>query len=127
MSSNDPRMDSKPSRSRARRLLRDWRFWAGAVVALYTIAGFLIVPLVAKSQITSQTRKLLQCEAHVAKARFNPYTFNTTLGGFVLQDRQGDTLATFGELYVNLAPWALRKKTVVLEEVRLTSPSMSHR
>jgi hypothetical protein len=127
MTTNDSHIETNPNRSRAHRLLRDWRFWAGAVVALYTIAGFLVVPLVAKHQITSRVRTTLQCEAHVAKARFNPYTFNATLGGLVLQDRRGDTLATFEELYVNFAPWPLHKKVVALEEVRVTAPTLAVR
>ncbi len=119
--------ESSSRRPRARRLLRDWRVWAASVVALYTIVGFLIVPLVAKSQIPAQVRKALGCEASVANARFNPYTFNASLGGFVLQDKRGDTLATFDELYVNLAPWALRKRVVALEEVRLAAPAIAVR
>jgi hypothetical protein len=127
MNANEPRIDSDLRRPRIRRVLRDWRFWVGAAVAIYTIAGFLVVPLVAKRQIASQVRKTLGCEASVTKARFNPYTFNASLGGFVLADRRGDTLATFDELYVNVAPWALRKRTVALEEIRLSGPTLAVR
>ena len=42
-------------RWRARRLLRDWRAWIVVVGALYTLLGFVIVPLVAKNQIPKQT------------------------------------------------------------------------
>ncbi len=127
MTTGEPLNESRPRPSLPRRLLHDWRFWVAAAVGLYTLVGFVVVPLVAKRQITAQVRKTLQCEAKVAKARFNPYTFNATLGGFVIQDRRGDTLATFDELYVNLAPWALRQRTVALEEVRLASPSLAMR
>ena len=112
---------------RARRLLRDWRFWLVAVVGLYTIVGFLVVPLVAKKQIATQVQKALGCEASVAAVRFNPYTFNSKLKGFVLEDRGGDTLATFSELHVNFAPWPLRKRVVALEEVRLSAPTLAVR
>lgn len=125
MNSQETHSERKPGR--ARRWLRDWRFWVVALVGLYTIVGFLVVPLVAKRQITSQVHTLLQCEARVATVRFNPYTFNAALRDFVLQDRRADTLATFHELHVNLAPWALRKRIVALEEVRLTAASLSVR
>jgi hypothetical protein len=127
MESNASQTPSTPRRFRAGRLLRDWRFWLLAVVALYTLVGFVLVPFVAKQQIASQVRKALGCEASVASARFNPYTFNSKLAGFVLLDRGGDTLATFDELHVNFAPWPLRKRVVALEEVRLTAPSLAVR
>ena len=115
------------SRSRARRWLRDWRLWAAVVVALYTIGGFFVVPMIAKRQVTSQVRTLLQCDARVAGVRFNPYTFNTSVSDLVLQDRRGDTLLTFDRVFVNFAPWPLRKRVVALEEVRLSSPSLAVR
>lgn len=127
MNANEPRIDSGSRRLHFRGLLRDWRFWVVAAVALYTVAGFHVVPLVAKRQIASQVRNALHCEASVAGARFNPYTFNARLAGFVLADRSGDTLATFDELHVNLAPWALRKRTVALEEIRLLAPTLAVR
>ncbi len=128
MSKDTSRIESAPQRRPLmKRWLRDWRFWAVSLVGLYTIVGFLIVPLIAKRQISTQVRTMLECEAHVARARFNPYTFNASLGGFVLQDRRGDTLATFEELYVNFAPWPLRKRIVALEEVRVESPSLTVR
>ncbi len=115
------------SRGRVRRLARDWRFWAIALVALYTLVGFLVIPWVAKRQIAAQVRNTLQCEASVASVRFNPYTFNTGVSGLVLQDRRGDTLLTFDRLFVNFAPAPLRNRVVALEEVRLTSPSLAVR
>ncbi len=121
---DSPRIET---RSRARRWLRDWRLWAVVVVALYTIAGFFVVPMIAKRQVTSQAKSLLQCDAHVAGVRFNPYTFNTSVSGLVLQDRRGDTLLTFDRVFVNFAPWPLRKRVVALEEVRLSSPSLAVR
>jgi hypothetical protein len=127
MQTNETRIDSASRRPRIRRRVRDWRFWVGAALAIYTVVGFLVVPLVAKRQIASQVRNTLGCEASVAEARFNPYTFNARLAGFVLADRRGDTLATFDELYVNVAPWALRKRTVALEEIRLSAPALAVR
>ena len=115
------------SRRRARRLLRDWRAWVVFVVALYTLVGFVVVPLVAKNQIPKQTRKLLQCEATVESVRFNPYTFNARVRGFTLTDRTGQPLASADELFVNFAPWPLTKKEIALEEVRLTGPDFAVR
>lgn len=108
----------------ARRLLRIWRAWVVAVVALYTLLGFLVVPLVARHELPKQIRAQLQCEASVKSIRFNPYTFNTRVRGFALADRKGRPLVSVQELFVNFAPWPLTKKQVVLEEVRATAPTL---
>jgi hypothetical protein len=123
----DRTTDDKPRPRRAQRLLRDWRAWVVALVALYTVVGFLVVPLVARREIPRRVRTLLGCEASVRTIRFNPYTFNATVRGFSLGDRRGEPLASFEEAFVNFAPWPLTKKAVVLEEVRLRAPSVAVR
>ncbi|MCI0453234.1 MAG: DUF748 domain-containing protein [Candidatus Latescibacteria bacterium] len=127
MNANQPRIESGPRRPRLPRLLRDWRFWIVTVAAVYTIAGFLIVPLVAKHQIPIQVRRALGCEASVQKVRFNPYTFNAMVGGLVLQGRRGDTLTTCQEIHVNFSPWPLRKHILAFDEVRALSPTLAVR
>jgi hypothetical protein len=117
----------KTHRFHPRRLVRDWRAWVAAAVALYTLIGFLVVPLVAKHQVRGQVRTLLGCETTIRTIRFNPYTFNTTVRGFTLADRRGQPLASFDEAFVNFAPWPLVKKTVVLEEVRVHAPVLAVR
>jgi hypothetical protein len=114
-------------RNALRRLARDWRAWLAAIAALYTIAGFLVVPPVAKHQVQKQVRALLGCEASVRSLRFNPYTFNTRARGFALSDRRGGPLLSFDELFVNFAPWPLTRKVVAVEEVRLRGPRVAIR
>ena len=117
-------IESNGKSRRVRRLFRDWRFWIAAVVALYTLLGFVVVPMVAKHEIPKQTRELLKCESSVRSVRFNPYTFNARVRGFAIKDRKGEPLASVQELFVNFAPWPLTRKQVVLEEVRATAPSV---
>jgi hypothetical protein len=119
-----PPENNTGKRRRVRRLLRDWRAWVALVVVLYTLIGFLVVPLVAKHEIPKQVRAQLQCEATVKSVRFNPYTFNARVRGFTLADRKGEPLASADELFVNFAPWPLTRKEIVLEEVRVTGPTV---
>ncbi len=117
-------MNPNTPRFHPRHLVRDWRAWVVFVFALYTFAGFVVVPFVAKRQITSQTRELLGCEATLRSLRFNPFTFNLRARDFLLLDRSGDSLATFADLRVNVAPWPATKKVAALESVRLVDPSV---
>jgi len=115
------------SRLSPRRLLRDFRFWIVLVVALYSLIGFVVVPLVAKRQIVNQVRTRLGCEASVGSVRFNPYTFNAAIRKFALRDRNGEPMLAFADLRVNLAPWPLVSKTVALEEIRVDSADVAVR
>jgi hypothetical protein len=110
-----------------RRLLRDWRAWIAFVFVLYTLIGFLIVPLVAKNQLPKQIRKQLQCEATVQSVRFSPYTLNARIRGFTLADRRGQPLASVDELFVNFAPWPLTRREIALEEIRVAGPMFAVR
>src|SRR5262245_40032642 len=107
-----------------RRLVRDWRAWIVGMFALYTILGFLVVPIVGKKQITSIMRKMVGCEATVRSLRFNPFTFNASAKGFRLNDHAGDSLATCDEVFVNFAPLPVFKHVITLEEVRAAHAAM---
>src|SRR5678816_4683795 len=102
----DP-MEDTGNRRRMRRIMRDWRFWLITTAALYTLLGFVVMPLVAKHEIPRQTRSLLQCESSVKSIRFNPYTFNARVRGFAIADRTGQPLASFDEVSVNFSPLSL--------------------
>jgi hypothetical protein len=101
--------------------------WVAGAVVVYTLVGFLVVPLVAKRQIVAGVKKTLGCDAVIARIRFNPYTFNAGVRGFELKDRRGEPLASFDDLFVNLAPFALFKRVVALEEIRLAAPVLAVR
>ena len=107
-----------------RRLVRDWRAWIVGAFALYTLLGFLVVPIVGKKQIPSIMRKVVGCEASVRSLRFNPFTFNASAKGVRLNDHAGDSLATCDELFVNFAPLPAFKRVIALEEVRAGHAAM---
>jgi hypothetical protein len=58
-------------RSRAR---RRWLIGAFAVLFLYTIAGFFLVPAIAKGQIVATLEATFQRPVTLAELRFNPFT-----------------------------------------------------
>src|SRR5262245_7249087 len=81
------------------------RFVTIAVAALvsYTLLGFFVVPLIIKSQIQKRVPLALHRPARLQKARFNPFTLQTTLAGFQLLDRDTTLLFGFDTLVINLS------------------------
>jgi len=96
------------------------RFWAVVLLALYTLAGFFLVPLLVKSLIVATARDDLGREATVERVRFNPYVLSLEINGFALNDPDGVTHARFDRFFVNmqlsgLFRWAWTFREISLE------------
>lgn len=90
------------------------------MVLLYTIAGFLIVPAVMKSQLPKIVQELTGRKTSVEEIKFNPYAMTLSIQGYETQEADGPRFVGFKELFVNFQPWAsIGKRAVTLEEIRL--------
>jgi hypothetical protein len=113
--------------SRIRRRKRRNRRIVGAVVGVvvvYLLAGFFVLPRVAKSQIETRVGALLGREVSVAKVRTNPLAFSVTLEGFSVKEPDGSAeFVGWERLYVNAEFWtslvgAWRVREVALDGFR---------
>ena len=122
-SSNPDSATAIPAKGAA---LREWlsprrkRFWALALLLLYTISGFFLVPMLVKSQIIATAREDLGREVTVERVRFNPYVLSLEIDGFALIDPDGETMAKFDRFFVNLqlsslARWAWTFRQISLD------------
>jgi hypothetical protein len=75
---------------------------AAAVLAVYAIIGFLVVPPIARSQIVKLASAKLHRQAAIRYVHFNPFTLTAVIGGFDLRDRDGTDLLKFDRLTVDL-------------------------
>lgn len=92
--------------------------------ALYSIAGFVVLPWVLKVYIVKIAREDLRRQASVESVRFNPYNMRLRLWGFVLNDRTGrDVFVSFDHLYVNFEGAAsIYRRGLVVKEIRFEAP-----
>src|SRR5262245_30851125 len=72
-----------------------------ALVLLYTLAGFFLVPRIARSQIEDYVTGTLHRKISLGEMRFNPYTFDASIAGLKLTESDGSPLIAFRHLYVN--------------------------
>lgn len=72
------------------------------LVAIYTIAGFLIVPWVARTKIEEIVSELTSRETSLGKLQLNPFTFSGTVKAFTMTDLDGDTLLSFDRAHANV-------------------------
>ena len=96
-----------------------------AVLAIYTICGFFLVPYIAKSQMQKNLQTTLGSQPEIRKISFNPFTFRMKVEGFKLPEadsRAGtEPRLQFEEFSVQLAIFPLFKKELRLNEVFIKS------
>lgn len=97
--------------------------WAAALLVVFTLVGFFVVPPIVKSVLATQLTAALHREVTIREVRFNPFALSATVRGLAVKEPKGpETFASFEELYVNLEASSLFRWAAVVREVRLTKP-----
>jgi uncharacterized protein involved in outer membrane biogenesis/outer membrane protein OmpA-like peptidoglycan-associated protein len=108
---------------RKRHPVRKILLWSAALVLLYAIVGFFVVPPILKSILTRQLSEQFHRQTTIEEIRMNPFALTCRVRGLSIKDRDGSgPFISFKELYVNLEAASLIKWGPVLREVRLTAP-----
>lgn len=91
---------------------------------IYTVVGFLVLPLIVKPVLTDKLTQLLQRDVSIEKIRINPYSLSLTIGGIEIKKRESsEILAAWSEFYVNLQSFSsLVKRAIVVKELYLREP-----
>lgn len=92
---------------------------------LYLIFGFFLVNPLAQKLLPWVGETKLASQLSVQQVKFNPLTLETTVNGLILADRQGQLLASFEQLYLNIGTtglfhWALRIQDIKLKRPHVT-------
>jgi hypothetical protein len=91
----------KPASRLQRRLLI-----VGGMIALYTVTGFFLAPVIVKSQLEKRLSAELGRRVTVEKVRTNPYAASLTLENFAIRERDGTSkFVDWRRLHVNVDVW----------------------
>ncbi|HEY4367546.1 MAG TPA: DUF748 domain-containing protein [Steroidobacteraceae bacterium] len=96
---------------------------AGLLV-LYTLAGFFLVPYIARTQLTKYVTETLHRQISIGEIRFNPYTLEARIHDFRLAESDGSPLVSFRYLLVNATVASIWQRAVSLQEVHLDAPDI---
>lgn len=97
---------------------------AAGVILLYTLAGFFLVPYVARTQIEKYVTGTLHRQVSIGEIRFNPFVFDASVSNFNLREADGSPLVSFRHLYANAQLASLWRRAIVLHEVQLSAPNI---
>jgi hypothetical protein len=97
-------------------------FWVAGVLAFYTLFGFFILPLIARSVLTSQLSKQLGREVSIARVKSNPFELSASVHGLLIKDRDGGPFVSWDEVYANFQLSTLFSRNWYFKEVRVRNP-----
>lgn len=101
------------------RLLR----WFLLVLISIGLLGYLVLPYIAKSVLTSQLNAKLHRAVSISEIVIHPYALSAYVRGFALQERASSATAlSFDELYVQVDALSLLQGNLALKEIRLSNP-----
>ena len=107
-----------------RRILRLLR-WPLAAVALYTLLGFVVAPMLVKWELTRILTRELGRAVTLESLAINPYALSVRARGFVINEPSGgETALSFDELFINLSSSSIIRLAPVIDEIRLVKPAV---
>src|SRR5882672_8757730 len=110
-----------------RAVLRRWRLLTvlGLVLASYTLAGFFLVPRLARSAIEQYVQHDLARHVAIRELTFNPYTLVAEVRGFALSEADGAPIASFDLFRVGMSLRSVTNRAWTFSEVRLDRPQLN--
>lgn len=96
-----------------------------ALLSLYAVAGFFMLPFIAKSQAEKIFAEKLKRQAQIEEIRFNPFTLKLAVHGFRLYEADGkNVFAEIDVLKVNLSAESLIRVAPVVQELHIAAPRL---
>ncbi len=92
------------------------------LVALYTLAGFVVLPLWLEKQVPERLSQHLGWTGTVEDIRFNPFAMSLEVVNLDATDENGDRVASFDRLYANLGVFRLFTGVIALQDFEVDSP-----
>src|SRR6185436_9032322 len=92
------------------------------LVAVYAAAGFWLVPKLVRSQAQDFVSENYKRALSVGEIRFNPFTFELEVKDLSLPDADGQVLASFDRLLVNLELSSIWRAGASFKEISIDRP-----
>jgi uncharacterized protein involved in outer membrane biogenesis len=108
-----------------RNTFRKTKIFLLAAVVIYTILGFVILPLVLKPQIIEIVQKETTAKISIEHIYFNPFTFGLSVLGVELKGIDEKHLLSLKSLSIDLEPSSLSRSAIHVKEFILEKPEIS--
>lgn len=106
------------------RTLRIAGIVAAALLAVYAVAGFLVLPPLVKPRIIEEIHARTGRQASIGGLAVNPFALSATVDSFAVTGSDGSPIVSFARLYVNLEIISVFKQALVFDEITVTEPGV---
>ena len=95
----------------------------GAVLLVYTLFGFLALPLILKSVLSKSLSEALHRKATIREIRLNPFELSVSVRGVAISERDAPgSWISAEEIFANLQLASVIRGGPVLSEIRISRP-----
>ncbi len=96
-----------------------------AIIVIYTILGFIIIPQILKPQLVQIIQEELNAKIAIDNISFNPYIFKLKISDIELTSLEDKHLISLDFISVNIEPHSLFNLTLHLKELIIQNPKVS--
>lgn len=103
--------------------LRTIIIWFAGFFLFFVIAGFFVVPPLAKYLLVKNLSENLHRDVSINQIKVNPLKLTVALKGAVVKEKEtSEAVLSFDEFFANIQAISLFKRAIVISEIRLTKP-----
>lgn len=96
-----------------------------ALLVVYTLVGFLLIPFTAKKVALSKLPELLNRPVSISCINFNPYTLHLEVKGFEIGKKEGEgNLFSFRQFDLNFDSFSLFRLSAVFDRIAIADPQV---
>jgi len=96
-----------------------------ALVILYTLIGFFLLPFLIERYLPGMLGKSLNCEVSLEQVKINPFTMTLEAREFEMKEPSGRPVAGLQRLYVNFQLSSLFRWALTFDELSLDAPTIN--
>ena len=105
--------------------LRRALVWIAGILVAIAVIGFLVLPYFARPRLERALSTALDRKVTIERLAIDPFALSTTLSGVSIAERgEGAPVLKLDELYVNAELMSLFRWAPVINEIKLTRPSL---
>lgn len=115
---------SASTKPKARINVRSKSFWLISIFLLYSLFGWLFVPMILDAQLKSILKSNAKWDTEIDNILFNPYALSLELSGAEIVEEGQNPVLNFDRLYVNFNLLKTLSGTISFDEITLESPEI---
>ena len=108
----------------SRQFYRSPLFWVLSLTAVYTLAGFFLLPKIIHNTLVEQVEQQFGWQTEIEKVEFNPYAFTLTIHNLKIADQQAQEQLSFERYHMNFELRSIIEGAFTFADIELSSPNI---